>query len=80
MRKQLDYNIQEPQDTDTRTKRLFAWLPVLVGNTWVWLERYYVLEVYKTENVIVAIEQDDKRIPKKFTIGKWLTVSKALID
>lgn len=37
---------QEPKWGDTRTKIKFAWLPVKIENTVVWLEEYESLQRY----------------------------------
>lgn len=43
----------KPQDNETKTKVVFAFLPVKVFDLtsktycWIWLERYYILEVYR---------------------------------
>lgn len=35
-----------PKHSEWRTKTLFAWLPVRIGDQYVWLERYEVQQNY----------------------------------
>lgn len=36
--------IKKKRTTDKRIVRRFAWLPYLIGDTWIWLEMYYELK------------------------------------
>ena len=37
---------QTPKEGDTRERRKFAWFPTLIGEYYVWLERYGITEKY----------------------------------
>jgi len=42
-----------PKFNDSRIKKKFAWLPVKVeGRVTVWLEFYYVMEIYRDEDCL----------------------------
>lgn len=35
-----------PNIGDTRIVNIFAWIPILIGDKWVWLERVNILQEY----------------------------------
>lgn len=37
---------KQPEGGDRRSRRVFAWKPVPIGDTIVWLETYLIEEVY----------------------------------
>lgn len=49
------FTSKQPNEGDTRKRKLFAFLPTRVWDThsktqqWIWLERYTECEVYKTD-------------------------------
>lgn len=59
----------------TRLVKKFAWLPMEINGTLIWLERYEILKAYigTTYKVIV----DDK--PVSFIVYKWISISKRMI-
>lgn len=41
-----------PEHGDTKVKRRFAFLPVVIGDVWIWLERYE--EVFRYERFFTS--------------------------
>lgn len=58
----------------TRIVPLFAWLPVFISDSYVWLERYEVLEGYIQMQYTVIV--NDKTVVA--SVCKWLELSKRL--
>lgn len=60
---------------DTRYVNRFAWLPIKIKETTIWLEKYQVLEAYigSTYNVVV----DGKNI--NFVVYSWIVLSKRMM-
>jgi hypothetical protein len=41
----------------TRLKRVFAWLPVQIGDEVVWMERFEILQTYELKQHTVVLDQ-----------------------
>ncbi len=76
MRRPLKYVQPEPLPGSTRIRRVFAFLPIAVGDFVVWLEWYEVLEGYVKEDYMLKVEGIDKG----FRLGSWRTISKRTMD
>lgn len=58
----------------TRITSVFAWLPVYISGTMVWLEFYEILQVYNISDQKVIIEEKETT----FVLRKWINLSKRL--
>lgn len=65
------YANQTFRDGDTRIKRIFAWLPFRINDDLVWLEKYEVLQLYKT----ISYPANDKA----YTVNEWINLSYRII-
>lgn len=65
---QTEHKLEQLENGYTTTVKRFAWLPVFIGNCWVWLERYEVLKGYFYQNFQVG--------DNVFVVGKWVELSK----
>lgn len=60
----------------TRLRRVFAFLPVNVNGTLVWLETYEVLEAYIEVQYLIIVDGESKTAK----VGKWEYISKRLLN
>lgn len=58
----------------TRLKRRFAWLPVYISGTYVWLEGYEILQVFVVTRQVAVIDEEEK----SFNLSKWVDLSKRI--
>lgn len=63
------YTKPQPKDGEVRLFRKFAWLPHYIDGTFVWLEKYETLQVYRQreENIVLNGKQD------KLLAGIWIS-------
>lgn len=60
----------------TRLQRKFSFLPTRIGDTFVWLETYEILQLFHVELYTVTI--DEKQV--QFVKGDWINLSKRIIE
>lgn len=65
--------------SQTRVVRRFAWLPVYINGTAVWLEAYEILQFY---NVTTYSVEPEVGTGEEIAImkGEWLDITKRTID
>ena len=72
----VTYKTHKPEDGYTKEIRKYAWLPTFVNDRWLWLERYYVLVMYKKEQHVAKLDGKDIG----FNVGKWVILDKRFKD
>lgn len=78
MRWRSKYTRADYAPNTTRLKRAFAWLPVYIDGQMVWLETYEILQAYEIKEIELLMDGEEK--PLFFSIGKWIDVSKRIIE
>ena len=63
----------------SRLKRCFAWVPVYVDGTIVWLETYEILQMYSVTVHTVILDPANNKELTNFYSGNWVEISKRLI-
>lgn len=63
----------------SRLKRVFAWLPVYIDGTTVWLETFEILQMYVTSTHKVKLDPASNELVN-FHTGLWIDISKRLIN
>jgi len=76
MRSKTKFVFAEPSPGTTRLKRVFAWLPVIIGGEKIWLEYYEELQGYIATDYKVIIDGE----PKSIKVSEWTTLSKRVIN
>lgn len=71
-------HVNYPQGA-TRLKRIFAWLPVQIGNEILWLSRYEILQAYIIQEYAVMLDPKNPKEATNFTKGEWIDISKRLM-
>lgn len=62
----------------SRLKRIFAWSPVYIDGTMLWLETYEVLQMYVLNTHKVILDPTSKETTN-FHTGVWIDISKRFI-
>lgn len=62
---------KEPKNGSNRRIKRFAWKPIHIGYTIVWLEYYYVLQIAHSAKYITVIGEETK----EFIKTNWIDVS-----
>lgn len=70
------YTRAEYSHGTTRMKRCFAWLPVYISGTMVWMETYEVLQAYLIKEHELEVDGEKSF----FGSGKWRDISKRTIE
>lgn len=70
----------KPARDAVRTKKIFAFFPVRIGENIIFLEKYEKLQVYSEQEYKVSIfdESTGEDKPVVFVTGKWVTISKRI--
>ena len=66
------YTQVEPKDGDTRLERRFAWAPVYIDGSRVWLQYYEILQVLRISEEKVVIDGE----PFRFYVKTWINLAK----
>lgn len=64
------------EEGSTRMMRVFAYLPIEVGGYRIWLEHYEVLQGWIIERFKLKVDGQDKA----FEVGKWVDISKRIMN
>lgn len=59
----------------TRLHRRFAWLPVYISGSRVWLEFFEILQMYNVLTYTAKVDDTDV----SFRVGNWINLSKRVI-
>jgi hypothetical protein len=65
-----------PKTGDSKSSLHFAFLPHVIGNTRVWMERYEVLYIWQESKITGIVEGK----AAEFTVGEWVKVSERVIN
>ncbi len=76
MRTKTKFVFTEPSPGTTRLKRVFTWLPQIIGGEKIWLEYYEELQAFIRTDYTVVIDGDKKLIQ----VSEWKTLSKRVIN
>lgn len=65
-----------PKKGDTRQLTHFAWSPVYIEGTWVWLEKYVALYYYD----VTVYNYKFEGLTKASPVGTWVELAKGTIE
>ena len=80
MRWKAKYTKADYPQHATRMLRIFAFLPVYIEGDFIWLETYEVLQAYIITEVELEINVREEYKKQFFATGKWVSISKRVIE
>lgn len=76
MRTKTKFVFNNPDPGTTRLKRVFAWIPKVIGGDKIWLEYFEELQGFIETKYTVIIDGEHKVVK----VSNWVTLSKRVLN